>query len=90
VPHAVTFGGWVVQNGAQIEGDTITWQGDVAAGGEERIVFTATLGTDPALRGTTIVATAYLTTTTTGDGVAWGLFTVESYRVCIPLIIRNW
>ncbi len=90
VPPAVTFGGWVVQNGAQIEGDTITWQGDVAAGGEERIVFTATLGTDPALRGTTIVATAYLTTTTTGDGVAWGLFTVESYRVYIPLIIRNW
>ncbi|MBN1136165.1 MAG: Ig-like domain-containing protein [Anaerolineae bacterium] len=90
VPPAVTFGGWVVQNGAQIEGDTITWQGDVDAGGEETIVFTATLGIDPALRGDTIVATAYLTTTTTGNGVAWGSFTVERYKVYMPLVVRNW
>ncbi len=90
VPPAVTFGGWVAQNGAQIEGDTITWQGDVDAGGEEMIVFTATLGTDPSLRGDTIVATAYLTTATTGDGLAWGIFTVEMYRAYMPLIVRKW
>jgi Bacterial Ig-like domain len=90
VPAAVTFGGWVVQNGAQIAGDTITWQGNVDAGGEETIVFTATLGTDPSLRGDTIVATAYLTTATSGDGVAWGIFTVESNRVYMPLIFRKW
>jgi len=90
VPSAVTFGGWEVQNGAQLEGDTITWLGGVDAGGEETIVFTATLGTDPSLKGDTIVATAHLTSTTTGDGLAWGIFTVESYRVYMPLIVRKW
>jgi len=79
-----------VQNGAQIQGDTITWQGNVDAGGEEMIVFTATVSTDPALRGETVIATVYLTTATTGDGVAWGAFTVEMYRAYLPLIVRNW
>jgi uncharacterized repeat protein (TIGR01451 family) len=90
LPMAVTFGGWVQQAGAIQANDTITWTGDVAAGVQVELVFTATVGTDPSLYGQTVVNTASFTSDNAGSGADdASLMLKDAYRIFLPIVARN-
>jgi len=78
LPAEVDFGGWVVQPaGASVVDDVVTWQGNVAAGGQVEGVFTATVGTDPALYGLTVTNTASFVSEAAGSGSGSAAFAIE-------------
>lgn len=77
LPVEVDFGGWVVQPaGASVIGDVVIWQGNVAAGGQVEMVFTATVGTDPAFHGLTVTNTATFASETAGDATSAAAFVI--------------
>ena len=92
LPAEVAFGGWVQQpTGATQSGNIITWTGTVAGGAEVRLVFTATLGTDPGLYNRTVVNTATFVSDNAGSGSAQATFaTARRYYIYLPLVMRNW
>jgi uncharacterized repeat protein (TIGR01451 family) len=61
VPMSVTFGGFVMDNGAMLLGDTVVWAGDIAPDALATVVFTATVNADADLYGTTVTNQAALT-----------------------------
>ncbi len=95
LPSALTFGGWVgaAPAGAIQVGNTITWTGDMVQGSPLALVFTATLGSDPALSGQTVVNVASFTSATAGGGSDSASFTVaaaaEDFFVFLPLVMRQ-
>jgi uncharacterized repeat protein (TIGR01451 family) len=92
VPAAVDFGGWVERNGAQPLTPTgvITWGGDIAAGIEETIRFTATITTTLDFAGETITNTAKFSSTNAGSDSDDAIFTVApAYSIYLPLVLRN-
>ena len=76
LPVELTFGGWVLQNGAALVGDTITWNGDLAGNEVLSFVFTATLNVDFGLYGQTIINTAEFELPYVMAGTADATFTV--------------
>ena len=79
LPAEVSFGGWVLQPaGASVIGNVVTWQGNVTAGGLVEMVFTATVGTDPAYYGRTVTNTAVFESETAGSGSGEAPFVVEA------------
>jgi uncharacterized repeat protein (TIGR01451 family) len=70
LPAEVDFGGWVLQNGAQVANDIVTWNGMVEPQSEMTIILTATVGTDPAYYGQTVVNVA--TFQSANGGSSWG------------------
>lgn len=71
LPSGVTFGGWAM--GTNVAADytagVITWSGDLPSGVQNiAIVFTATVGSDPALYGRSIVNTVAFTSANAGAG----------------------
>jgi uncharacterized repeat protein (TIGR01451 family) len=58
---SVTFGGFVMDNGAMLLGDTVVWAGDIAPDALATVVFTATVNADADLYGTTVTNQAALT-----------------------------
>ncbi|MFN3763702.1 MAG: hypothetical protein ACK4WK_10965, partial [Anaerolineae bacterium] len=90
LPVEVTFGGWVQQSGAVYENGVITWTGTVTGGVEVRLVFTATVGSDPGLYNRTVVNTASFISGNAGSGSATASFTTERrYWIYMPLVMRN-
>ncbi len=95
LPLSVTFGGWVgtAPAGTIQVGNTLTWTGDMLQGAPLTLVFTATLGSDPALASQTIVNTASFTSATAGGGSDSASFTVapgeEDFFVFLPLVMRQ-
>ncbi len=90
LPAAVSFGGWVQQGGAIQAGGTITWTGDVAAGSQVSIVFTATVSNTATYAGQTITNTATFTSSNAGNGSDDAGFAVAPlYHIYLPLVTRN-
>ncbi|MBN2392422.1 MAG: DUF11 domain-containing protein [Anaerolineae bacterium] len=89
LPVEVDFGGWIVQNNATVTDDHITWSGDVADGTQVTFVLTATVRSDVALDGSTVVNTARFTwdDATAGDDA---IFTLrQMWKIFLPLTVRN-
>ncbi|HOU13612.1 MAG TPA: hypothetical protein PKZ84_10895, partial [Anaerolineae bacterium] len=76
LPSEVDFTSWIVQNGASVNDDVITWSGDLVADAHLVISFRATLHAEPALYGATITNTASFVAANTLPGVADAAFTV--------------
>jgi uncharacterized repeat protein (TIGR01451 family) len=76
LPTEMTFGGWVVQNGASEVGNQWTWDGNLPAGDAITFVFTATLGMDPDYYGNTITNVAVFSSINDGSGSASAAFSV--------------
>ena len=90
LPAGITFGAFVVANGATQAAGVIHWSGQLGAGASVQIVFTATVNDDPALYGQTITNTARFTSANDGSGTADAAFTVKpQYRIFLPLVARN-
>jgi uncharacterized repeat protein (TIGR01451 family) len=90
LPAGVTFGGWVEQNGASQTDGTLTWSGDIAAGGGKMFVFTATLGAEPALYGGTITNIASFVSGNAGDGADDAALSIERvFRIYVPIVLKN-
>lgn len=90
LPVGLSFGGWAQQSGATEVNGTITWMGDVAAGSEVTVVYTATVAMDDSLYGQIIDNVAICTSYNAGsdvDGVSISMFTL--LKQYLPLIARN-
>ena len=81
LPVEVTFGGWVVQNGASAVGDQWAWNGDLPGSELITFVFTATLGVDPAYYGSTVTNVVHFTSVNDGNGSSSASITVISVPV---------
>ncbi len=89
LPTAVTFGGFVQQNGAVFSSGTISWSGSLNAGAAVSIVFTATVANNPALYGTDVTNEVQFTSGNGGSGNASVAFAiVKRYFTYLPLIQR--
>lgn len=91
LPSEVSFGGWVGGQPGTVTlpaPDTLDWRGDVGAGIEYTLVFTATAGAEA---GGTVVNTAYYRSDGTSlQTVSDAGFTVESgYAIFLPLVMRD-
>ena len=75
---ALTFGGWVEQNGATLADGKIMWTGDVSAQTRISVAFTATLANDPILYGQTITNTVYFESANTPGGHASTAFAIPA------------
>jgi hypothetical protein len=92
LPTAVDFGGWVERNGARplTPTDVITWGGDIAAGIEETIRFTATITTTLDFAGETITNIAKFSSADTGLVSDEAAFTIApAHNIYLPLVLRN-
>jgi uncharacterized repeat protein (TIGR01451 family) len=93
LPIEVDFGGWVLQPAGAVQaGDTVTWTGSVAAGAEITLIFTATVGTDPAYYDRTVLNTAAFSSSNARSGSDDAALTLGSqarYRVYLPLVARH-
>ncbi|HQE93345.1 MAG TPA: hypothetical protein PLH19_02130 [Anaerolineae bacterium] len=96
LPTALSFGGWVTQNGAINVGDTITWTGRITAETSLDFVFTAQVPGPETLQGLIdegIVNTAYLghlDGTVILPGSISDSATTRFYRyLFLPLVMRN-
>jgi uncharacterized repeat protein (TIGR01451 family) len=74
LPTGITFGAWILQNGADVFNGVITWDGDLS--GEREFVFTAIVDYDPSGYGQPIMNTVEFTSTNAGSGSAAATFTV--------------
>jgi hypothetical protein len=89
LPTAVTFGGFVQQNGATFSSGAITWSGSLNAGASTTVVFTATVKNDQSLYGTDVMNTVQFTSGNGGSGSADIAFAiVKHYFIYMPLIQR--
>ncbi len=89
LPTAVTFGGFVQQNGATFSSGTVAWSGSLNAGASATVVFTATVANNPALYGTDVMNTVQFTSGNAGSGSANIAFAiVKHYFIYMPLIQR--
>jgi uncharacterized repeat protein (TIGR01451 family) len=66
LPAGITFGGWVMQNGAVVSNNVITWAGDLHV--DIQFVFTATVDYDASMYGQTITNSAEYSSDNTGSG----------------------
>jgi uncharacterized repeat protein (TIGR01451 family) len=90
LPVEVDFGGWVQQGGAIQAGDTVTWTGDLAAGAQVAIAFTATVGTGPDLHGRTITNTITFGSANAGTGSAEAAFSIRGLgHIYLPILIKE-
>ncbi len=89
LPVEVDFGGWVAQNGATVAADVITWSGDLAAGTTTTFVFTATVRSDVALDGRTVVNTARFTWEAAGAEDTASFTLRRMWWIFLPLTMRN-
>jgi len=89
LPAEVDFGQWVIQNGAGVANDVITWSGDLEARASLTIVFTALVRRDVPADGCTVINTARFTWN--GVSVARSVnFTVRrTWQIFLPLVTRN-
>jgi len=76
LPAGVIFRGFVQQSGASYNAGVISWNGNLPAGAELTIVFTATVDMDTDLYGQTITNTAEFNSANDGAGDAQAAFTV--------------
>ena len=74
LPSEITFAGWVLQNGAELQEGVITWSGDLP--GERSFIFTATVNMDPGIYGRSITNTVTFTSDNAGTGSAEAVFSV--------------
>jgi uncharacterized repeat protein (TIGR01451 family) len=89
VPAAVTFGGFVQQNGAVYGSGAITWSGSLNVSASATVIFTATVKTDRALHGTNVSNTVQFTSGNDGSGSATAPFAiVNRYFTYLPFIRR--
>ena len=89
LPSAISFGGFVQQNGAAYGSGTITWNGSLNASASNTIIFTATVNNDRFLHGTDVLNTAQFTSGNGGSGsdsIAFAV--VKRYFLYLPLIQR--
>ena len=86
LPAAVDFVEWVEQNGAEVDGDTITWRGAIPGGGAVRFVWVAQYMTDT---GDSVTNTVEYRDSISGqNGSAEAVFTIEDYIYYLPILSR--
>ena len=89
LPAAVTFGGFVQQNGAVYGSGAITWSGSLNASASATVIFTATVKNDRNLYGTNVSNTVQFTSGNDGSGSAAASFAiVNRYFTYLPFIQR--
>ncbi len=76
LPEGVTFGGFVLANGAAYDAGTVTWSGSLASGASLTVVFTATVDVDSGLYGETVTNSAGFVALNAGSGADEASFTV--------------
>ena len=90
LPAEVDFGSWVMQSGANVANDIITWSGNLEEGASLTIIFTAILHTDTILYSRTITNTAVFVADNAAPGEAEAIFTVgQAWKIFLPLTMRN-
>ncbi len=90
LPTGIAFDSWVLQNGAQIAADQLSWSGTISAQQQITIAFTADLTTTTTFTGHVILNTATFTSTNGGGGRADAAFSVVGAKTLhLPLITRN-
>jgi len=90
LPAGVTFEAFVAADGATQANDTITWNGELVAGGDIVIIFTVTVNEDDDLYGMEITNTASFTSTNDGSGSDEAIFTVKPiYRIYLPVVAKG-
>jgi len=87
LPVGVTFGGWVLQNGADETGGVITWGGDLNEA--LTFIFTVTVDYDPSFYGQTVINTVLFTSDNAGSGTASAEFTVETPELSIVKTVET-
>jgi uncharacterized repeat protein (TIGR01451 family) len=87
LPTGITFGGWILQNGAVESGGVITWNGDLP--GERTFVFTATVDYDPSGYGQSIINPVMFTSANDGSGSASAAFTIEAPVLSIDKTVET-
>ena len=89
LPTAVTFGGFVQQNGAVYGSGAITWSGSLNAGVSATVIFTATVKNNRSLYGTNVSNTVQFTSGNDGSGSTSAAFDlVKRYFTYLPFIKR--
>lgn len=87
LPDEVDFYSWVLQNGAQVADDVVTWSGSLAVGAEVPIVLKAMVGTDPGYYGTVVTNTAAFVSASAGGSSAQATFAIEAEPLVADLTI---
>ncbi len=87
LPAGITFGGWVVQNGALESDGVITWDGDLS--GAKEFIFTATVDYDPSGYGQTITNTVVFTSANAGSGLADSALTIGTPVLSIDKTVET-
>ncbi len=85
LPTGITFESFVAQNGASEAAGVITWSGELVAGENLEIIFTATVDDDPLLYGETITNTVAFTSENAGDGMDEAAFTVMEETITMQV-----
>ncbi len=90
LPAEVSFGGWLVQNGADETDGTITWSGGISPTMDATLVFSATVVSgDP---GADVSNVAQYASDNAGSGSDEAVFGIESevsYTIYLPIVLKN-
>jgi uncharacterized repeat protein (TIGR01451 family) len=87
LPVEVAFGRFIAANGAVQNGNTITWGGNLNAGAQAQVIFTATVMNNRLFHGRTVTNTVQFTSGNGGSGSASIAFAVvKRYFIYLPLI----
>ncbi len=90
LPSAVTFGDWVVTNGATVTKQTVEWgPRDIDAHHAYTIRFTADITTNTAFAMQTVVNTATIAALNADPAEDAGSFSIAGIPVYLPLVLRN-
>ena len=87
LPEGITFGGWILQNGAIESGGVITWEGELV--GATQFIFTSTVDYDPTFYGQDILNTVEFTSTNAGSGSASAAFAIGTPDLSIVKTVET-
>jgi uncharacterized repeat protein (TIGR01451 family) len=87
LPQGITFGEWIVQDGAVETNDVITWDGDLS--GEKQFIFTALVDYDASGYGQPITNLVEFTSANAGSGSATAEFTIGTPELSIDKTVET-
>ncbi len=90
LPWEVNFVAWIVQGGASISDDVVTWNGDLAADATITISFRAAVRSDSFFLAHPVVNTAsYAIGDLIGSSASATFNVLGEYKIFLPLTMRN-
>lgn len=90
LPSAMTFGGWIIDNEAQISNGVIFWTGELQGYESLDFIFMSTVNVDSGIYGAIITNHAIFTSNNAGSGESSVSISIQDiYQILLPLIFRN-